>query len=319
MKKYISQDVNPTLDFSNKTDKENIYLLCYALGNEKRLDILETINHPPYTFSINELSAKLKMPITTLKYNLNILENAALVKYEYHTSSNSEIRIYGRAIQSVKLLLYNRTIQKNIVTATEIQNVKVGCYTNFYGSDLGLVTRKNLYYTINNNCYSPHRFDAELVYTPNGLIEYYFDNTVAKTHKIVALTISLEICAEAPYYDANYKSDITFWINGKELATHTLVGDFGDRRGKLNPAWWSEKRNTQYGQILTFSVNNTGVLINGLLKNKDKKIEDLNLEDDNKISFMLGNKSTATHPGGFNIFGKHFGDYEQDITLTMQY
>ena len=319
MKKFISPDVNPTLDFSKKTDRENICSLAYALGNEKRLDILEAINVPPYTFSIAELSEKLGMPITTLAYNLNILENAALVKYEYHNSPKGEIRIYGRALQSATLLLYNKYVQTSKRIETDIQEVKIGGYANFYGGELGLVTRERLFYTINNNCFSPHRFDAELVYTPVGIIEYYFDNTIAKNHKVSSITFSLEICSEAPYYDANYKSDVTFWVNDKELTTHMLVGDFGDRPGKLNPSWWSEHRNTQYGQILTVSVNDKGVLVNGSPVNGNVTLSDLDLDKDNKISFKFGNKNTATHPGGFNLFGKGFGDYTQDIVLQTLY
>ena len=47
--------------------------------------------------------------------------------------------------------------------------------------------------------------------------------------------------------------------------------------------------------------------------------EQLDLKNGNKIILSFGNKDTTEHPGGFNIFGKEFGDYPQDIILTCKY
>ena len=37
------------------------------------------------------------------------------------------------------------------------------------------------------------------------------------------------------------------------------------------------------------------------------------------ITIRIGNKPDAEYPGGFNIFGKKFGDFEQDIVLSITY
>lgn len=34
------------------------------------------------------------------------------------------------------------------------------------------------------------------------------------------------------------------------------------------------------------------------------------------VSVKIGNKPGAKYEGGFNLFGKHYGDYNQDIVLT---
>ena len=34
---------------------------------------------------------------------------------------------------------------------------------------------------------------------------------------------------------------------------------------------------------------------------------------------ILGNKPDAKYIGGFNLFGKEFGDYAQDIILNVEY
>ncbi len=38
-----------------------------------------------------------------------------------------------------------------------------------------------------------------------------------------------------------------------------------------------------------------------------------------RIELKFGNKPTATNLGGFNVFGKRFGDYPQDISLALSY
>ena len=37
------------------------------------------------------------------------------------------------------------------------------------------------------------------------------------------------------------------------------------------------------------------------------------------LTIRIGNKDDAEFQGGFNIFGKAFGDFEQDLILTLIY
>jgi len=45
----------------------------------------------------------------------------------------------------------------------------------------------------------------------------------------------------------------------------------------------------------------------------------LSLQDSSFITVRIGNKKDAEYPGGFNLFGNKFGDYEQDINLSFIY
>ena len=40
---------------------------------------------------------------------------------------------------------------------------------------------------------------------------------------------------------------------------------------------------------------------------------------DRYITVRIGNKPDAVYIGGFNLFGKNFGDYNQDIVLNIEY
>ena len=37
------------------------------------------------------------------------------------------------------------------------------------------------------------------------------------------------------------------------------------------------------------------------------------------IDVRIGNKEDARYIGGFNLFGKSFGNYEQDIVMSVEY
>ena len=39
-----------------------------------------------------------------------------------------------------------------------------------------------------------------------------------------------------------------------ELLTYTSPGDYGGKKGKLNPSWWSLSY-TQYGDLVSLSIN----------------------------------------------------------------
>lgn len=308
--------LNPSriLDIEKDEDFDRIYTLCNALGNKKRLEIVKHLQNPPYIFSISDLTKVLNLPISTLVHHLEILENAHIIRMEYKNDSKKNLRIVKRGIGDVYLHLYRPVTTPQETFLTYTQSMPVGNYVNYTGAPLLFVANK----ATHANTFSPARFQAQLIYTQKGIVEYFFDNAAVKNRKIKSLLFSLEICSEFPFFDNRHKSDITFWINGREIAMHTCEGDYGDRRGNLNPEWWSSL-STQYGKLVNILVDERGVSVNGVQRSAKITVGDLNLTDGNKISIRFGNKDTAEYPGGFNVFGKEFGDYPQDILLQINY
>ena len=49
------------------------------------------------------------------------------------------------------------------------------------------------------------------------------------------------------------------------------------------------------------------------------RLTDLALMDSGQVVVRIGNKPDAKNQGGFNLFGKHFGDYNQDILFSIEY
>lgn len=319
MEKYRYLGANLSLDIMKDEDLKTMAKLCSALGNEKRLEILRELQVPPYYISVPEMAKKTNIPISTLMHHLNIMEDACLIYISYKNSSTNSIRMIKRDLQSAELKVYlKKTSHKNDELEYNKQEMKVGCFTNYYGNDFSFVTDEKSYNFLGANCFVPERFDAQLVYSSFGQIEYYFDNKIAKDKTVKKINLSLELCSEFAYYNNTHKSDITFWINDVEILTYISDGDYGDRRGLLNPSWW-DNNNTQYGKLINIKVNEKGVYLNGVFINDKVNLSSLKLQEGNKISIRLGNKKTAINPGGFNIFGKRFGDFPQDIVLETYY
>lgn len=300
------------LNLENESDFDKIYLIGNALGDRKRLNILKQLQTPPYKFSIRELADEFNMPISTIIHHLEILEKAQLISMQYRNDNKKERKTVHSGTWNYAFNIHKppQTITSDIQTYTQI--MPIGNYVNFYGNRFFFIGDEEQFSTP----FSPKRFDAKLLFTPNGIIEYYFDNQTVSKEKIVGISLSLEICSEFPFYDNSHKSDITFWINDTEVINYRSAGDYGDRRGLLNPSWWSNI-NTQYGKLVNISVNDQGAFINGVLVNPKITLENLKLSNDNKISLKFGNKATAEYAGGFNLFGKEFGDYPQDIIFQL--
>jgi len=138
---------------------------------------------------------------------------------------------------------------------------------------------------------------------------------IPKERSVKSIQITTEICAEFPGYKEDWPSDITMWINSKEVGTWTSPGDMGGKRGRFTPKWWGLE-NTQYGFLKSWRVTNDGAFIDGI-NSATTKIENLHLQDDYRIRVRLGIKNEAEFRGGLNIFGENFGNHPTGIVLQI--
>ena len=164
---------------------------------------------------------------------------------------------------------------------------------------------------------SSFKSKCELLSFTKGWVEYSILTHEFQAHKINSITFSMEICSECPNYNNHWKSDITFWINGIEVATYRSLGDYGGRRGNLTPQWWANG-STQYGMLVNLTITDNGTFING------EKVTEISLRDIyptkfSDLKFRIGVKDNARYVGGINLFGKNFGDYNQAINFIVNY
>ena len=127
----------------------------------------------------------------------------------------------------------------------------------------------------------------------------------------------MEISSEAPGIDNNWPSDISFYINDILVGVWPSPGDYGEVRGMLTPDWWPPNWN-QYGLLKLLVINHRGTYIDGL-KISDVTTNILKLDYTSTIRFRMAVEEDATHVGGLTLFGRSFGNYSQDIQVSINY
>jgi predicted transcriptional regulator len=158
--------------------------------------------------------------------------------------------------------------------------------------------------------------NAGLMWFTRGFVEYQFPNNARHVGKaITALEFSLELSSEVPGTASDWPSDITVAVNGRELGVWTSPGDFGDQRGLYTPDWWKLK-GSQYGMLKSWRVTPDGAFVDGV-RISPLTSKDLDLSIHHSIRVRIEVKPDARHPGGVNVFGRGFGNYDQDIVLRL--
>lgn len=299
-------------------DIEGIDELCdlgKALSSPVRLKILRLLYEE--SLIIGEIARKLELPASSTAFHLKILEQAGLIRVEEQPGTRGNTRLCTRKIDHVTINLVKKNAIVDEMFSTEMP---VGAYTScqisptcgMYGLE-GCIGNEDVEYCF----FYPERMKAGILWTSSGYVEYKFANGVPKNRKPKKIAVSMEICSEAPGYREDWKSDITVWMNGIECGTWTCPGDYGARRGRLNPPNWPDG-STQYGNQMIWEVRKEGSFINGK-KVSEITIDELQLMKQPYVAVRIGNKPDAHYVGGFNLFGKHFGDYNQDIIMTIEY
>ena len=299
----------------NLMDDEELELIGEALSSPIRRKILALVTNKSY--SILELARELNVALSTMSFHIKMLKNAGLVK----TMSSPDKRGNEKNVSQDCYDLYIK-FSKVADTNNNLYTVElpIGSYTNFEISAPCCICDGHKIvddFDITGAFYSPERLNAQLISFYKGFLEYKISTHPILDKEIESITFSLEICSECPNYNNHWKSDITFWINGIELCTYRSPGDYGDRRGILNPNWWPEKM-TQYGMLKKIRIDKDGTWLDEILVS-NIKIDNINLSNSEFISLKLGVKESSKYVGGINLFGKNFGDHNQDIIIQIAF
>ncbi|HUX22231.1 MAG TPA: transcriptional regulator, partial [Spirochaetia bacterium] len=204
--------------------------------------------------------------------------------------------------------------------AIEVE-MPLGLYTNYeVSAPCGMCSTEGIigFLDVPSSFLDPGRVKAGLLWFEKGFVEYKFaNNSLYKEKPLRKVEISVELSSETPGTNRNWPSDISLWINDVYLGDWTSPGDFGDRRGTLTPLWW-KLEGSQYGLLKNWSVTDEGSYVDGVL-NSPVKLKDLAISEHHSIRVRFGVRENAEHPGGINIFGRGFGNYDQDIVLRFYF
>lgn len=296
-------------------EKERLAAIGRALSSEKRLKLLEILREE--ALNINEIAQRLKIPQSSAAMHVKNLEEAGLIHTELMPGIRGSMKVCRQAVENLNIIL---SVPREDQEHVETISMPIGNFVDYYveatcgivGSD-GYLDEED-----EPRCfYNPKRATAQLIWFGRGYVEYRFPNATLREGQLKKLEVSAELCSEVADYNMDYPSDITLWINGVEAGTWSCPSDFGGRRGKLNPEWWLDK-NTQYGKLKIWSIDNKGSKLDDE-QIADRKINDYHLSQSPYISVRIGIKEDAQHIGGVNIFGEKFGDFPQNIVMKFFY
>lgn len=286
-----------------------------ALSSGTRLKILELLARQK--MNINGLGQALGIAHPTVSKHVQILEQAGLVVSEYKSGEQGTQKLCG--LRYDRLVFSLEALQTPDLHSEEME-MPIGMYTFAHPTiTCGLASREKIIGFMDEpqSFLLPERAGAQILWMAAGFVEYVFPNTVPSLMEISRVDLSMEICSECLDFNNDYPSDITVWINGVEIGTWTSPGDMGDRHGRLNPAWWNH-HDTQYGFLKVWSVGGDGSYVDSLPLS-ETTVKNIMVVPRQPVTVRIGIKPDARHAGGFNLFGRGFGNYEQDLTLRLHY
>lgn len=296
--------------------------LCRALSSEWRLSILQLLSKKSLTY--NELSKELLLSLSSINMHVNILKEADLITISLIPGIHGIQKLCTLNINSVFFFLTPQfSDDSNHPIRKQSESFPVSSYSLCeISAPCGLASKSSFIdYTDNPKAfYTNLRLTASLIWFTNGFLEYHISNHLLTSiaHIPSQIEFSFEICSEAPDYNNNWPSDIAVDINGRTVSRFRTSGDYGGRKGKLNPSWWPDKM-TQFGELKRITINKNGCFTNGDFFSSDT-IQSLHMQEGNYFTFRLYVDETLHNCiGGINLLGRDFGDYPQDIEIEVTY
>ncbi|MEX0854007.1 MAG: helix-turn-helix domain-containing protein [Bauldia sp.] len=287
-----------------------------GLASPVRIRILKLL-HVHGKLNVNEISQKLKLPQSTVATNIQLLEEAGLVTSETIRAKKGQQKICAARFSEI-VVRFESAEPKRDNNLVEV-SMPLGLFTNAeVSAPCGLCSTEGIIGLLDvpDSFLDPSRVQAALAWFGRGHVEYKFPNNAKLLNSSVeSVEFSMELSSEVPGTNLNWPSDITLWVNDIPAGTWTSPGDYGDKRGVFTPTWW-KLEGSQYGKLKTWRIGKSGTFIDGV-RISDVTIDQLDLPKHHSIRMRIGIDPKAEHPGGVNIFGKGFGNYDQDIVMRL--
>ncbi len=297
-------------------DPEEGIEVLKAFSSPARVKVLKLL-HTRGAMNINDIASALDLPQSSVSSNVQILEDAGLIRTETQRARKGNQKLCHTLFDEVLVMF------KEDATTADSDTVEVamplGLYTSCeVSAPCGLCSASGIigFLDVPDTFLDPSRMGAGLIWFTRGYVEYQFpNNTKLMTGQLESMEFSMELSSETPGTAANWPSDISVSVKTIDIGTWTSPGDFGDKRGVYTPDWWKLK-GSQYGKLKSWRVTESGTFVDGV-KISPVSLKDLGLDEHRSIRLRVGVQEGALHPGGINIFGRGFGNYDQDIVLRM--
>ena len=287
--------------------------LFECLSSVTRIQVLESLGKG--SRNVGELAEAIGVSSAIMTRHVAFMEECGLIHTENLPGKRGLQKVCYLAVNEI-ILSFNK---EEPSTEVHTVSIPVGQYASYQVSPTcGLASKDGLIGINDDPRYfsSPDRVNAALLWFQTGWVEYAIPSYLISTKPLKAVEISLEICSEFPIYKDEWPSDIHFYLNKVFLGIWLSPGDFGSKKGIYTPEWW--RAGSQYGLLKTIRITKSGTMLDGV-RLSDVTLEQISLEKNKDFSFRIAVPENARHPGGVNIFGRGFGNYDQNIEVRTEY
>lgn len=297
------------------TDKKYINVFK-ALASEVRLDIIGLLSQQP--MNIKDIAASTGLSSAIITMHVKKLEEAGIIRCETVNLNGGRQKLCILDTQQIKILF-----PKSGADGGQYHefSMPVGHFTDFsVQPTCGLASSEKIIGQLDEvrSFMEPERMQAQILWLSDGFVEYTIPNYLMKGQTAVSFSASMEIGSEFPGINENWPSEIEFSVNGVNVGSWISPGDFGDKRGKLNPVWWGDELN-QYGFLKVFNITEEGTFIDGKMIS-DAVISDVGIDCENEgIKLKIAVRADSQYKGGLTIYGDGFGNYAQNIVTRIYY
>jgi predicted transcriptional regulator len=302
-------------NFLNITPDSGVTVLK-GLASPVRMRILQLL-HKSGELNVSQISKELCLPQSTVATNIQVLEEAGLVDTYPVKAKKGHQKMCAPKYDEI-IFRFESGEERRKSNQIEVA-MPLGLFTSCeVTAPCGLCSTKGVIGLLDVPGFflDPGRVQAALLWFGRGFVEYKFPNNAKVANSDVeAIEFSMELSSEVPGTNLNWPSDITLWVNDHRIGTWTSPGDFGDKRGVYTPSWW-KLEGSQYGKLKTWRINKSGSFVDGV-SISDVTVHDVGLAEHHSIRMRIGIEENAHHPGGVNIFGRGFGNYDQDIVMRL--
>jgi predicted transcriptional regulator len=287
-----------------------------GLASPIRIRILKLL-HVQGPLNVNDVSRLLDLPQSTVATNIQILEEAELIATQTVKAKKGHQKICSARFDEI-VVRFEDVAARREDDCIEV-SMPLGLFTSCdVSAPCGLCSAEGVIGLLDVPEFflDPQRMQAALIWFGKGYIEYKFPNNAKLLNAgVESIEFSMELSSEVPGTNVNWPSDITLGLNNVPVGTWTSPGDYGDKRGVYTPNWW-KLEGSQYGKLKTWRINHKGTYIDGI-RISDVTIDALDIQKHHSIRMRIGIAPDAKHPGGVNIFGRGFGNYDQDIVMRL--
>ncbi|WP_265457901.1 ArsR/SmtB family transcription factor [Enterococcus sp. HY326] len=297
-------------------DLSNLSLPVFeALASDTRIKMIRFVGDKQK--SIQEIAEHLGISNAIVSRHVQQLEDAGILSSERGLGKNRNKKMVFLKVDNINIVFPEKIYQPFHLHQTDL---KIGHFTDvLVEPTCGLATVDGVVGKSDDPKYflDGNRVNAALLWFNRGFVEYKVPNLLQADEIPELLEISLEIASEFPLSNNVWPSDISIFVNDVKVAVYTVPGNFSDVRGRYTPKWWNDEF-SQYGLLKHIRINKLDTGIDGEAYS-EITINDLNLQESPIIKLRLEIEKDAKNQGGLTLFGKGFGNHDQNILINTYY